>query len=468
MISTTSRRRALWLAGLACAIPWPSRAEPPNAGWAPALAAWGDSVESARSDERADAEALAEAPVLVPVSEDASAAAVEPADAGELRANEFPPARDETQRWVPGFAFHSGILGQRAEGSVDSPSSLTYNYIMRQQGTTPSSRQPTPPATQCPRINGQLIPEPSQVIVSRPLNQGFNAFGSGLTLVNQPCAHFTGVDPTAEVLPAGNDDLFLSPEVGASVEVMTPGLQGLPGRPRLFAHGGASLAFAFDRDVAKEGVPNGVGTIEPPSNPSLNPPLPPGSEGVLLFPQNPLVSEAAIIGQGSKTSGEVNTLIASAGVGVAFTVDALERRLRIRPSIEWMRQEIDVTGRVVRVYRADTGLNIAGLPQVNSVMLAPIDMDAEKARHFYGLGPGLEVEMDAARAGPLMLSLFASGQAYRMLGDTEVQMRASQDVEADGTYVLTDQTVEAEWSFHVHDWAYRGGVGLRFRWLPED
>jgi hypothetical protein len=27
--------------------------------------------------------------------------------------------------------------------------------------------------------------------------------------------------------------------------------------------------------------------------------------------------------------------------------------------------------------------------------------------------------------------------------------------------------VSAQWDFHKHAWSYRGGLGVRFRWLPE-
>jgi hypothetical protein len=481
MARTISRRRAAWLAGLACAIPWGARAESTGAeergAWAPALAAWGDSALPERGGERADAEALGAAPVLVAVGDEAAAAAASGAnDATDPQAAEF-PQRDETERWVPSFAFTSGIIGHRAEGSVESDSTLTYNYFMRQRGAVVSYQQPTPPATQCPTSGGPFtfIPAPSQVVVTRSLAEGTDPFGSGLVLASTPCSHFVGLEPRPDVLPTDGDDVFLTPFVGGSTEVMTPGLQGVPGRPRLFAHGDLSAAFSFVRNVAKEGVPGGIEYPSPqrvnssdPNSPIGPPDLPPGST---LIKTAPNTTEGSIPGIGSSTAGEVQTLVASAGLGVAFTIDAMERRIRIKPSVEYMREEIEVTGRLVRAYQVDTGLlkdAVPGAPLINGVYLDTIDLQAAKTRPFYGIGPGLEIEMDAARGGPVVLSLFASGQAYYMLGDLDVHMRAEQDVLADGTYVVTDQTVDADWDFHIHQWAYRGGVGLRFRWLPED
>jgi len=481
MIRSSSRRRAVSLALLACAAPWSARAEASGAaergGWTPALAAWGERVETTRGDERADAEALGAAPVLVPVQDESAGSAADAAAPADLGAAEF-PQRDETERWVPGFAFTSGIIGQRAEGAITADSPLSYNYYMRQRGGSAISyQQPTPPATQCPTSGGPFafIPAPSVVPVTRNLAEGADPFGSGLVLQPTPCGHFVGLDPRPAELPTDDDDLFLTPFVGGSAEVMTPALQGVPGRPRLFAHGDLLGAFAFQRNVAKQGVPGAVeypapGRVDPsdPNSPIAPPDLPPGSTLIKVAAGT---AEGTLPGIGATTSGEVTSLVASAGLGVAFTLDALERRIRIRPSIEYMREDIEVIGRLVRAYQVDTGLlkdAVPGAPLINSVYLDTIDLRAEKTRAFHGIGPGLEVEMDAARAGPVMLSLFASGQAYKMLGDLDVELSDSQEVVADGTYVLTNQTVEADWDFHIHSWAYRGGVGLRFRWLPED
>jgi hypothetical protein len=68
-----------------------------------------------------------------------------------------------------------------------------------------------------------------------------------------------------------------------------------------------------------------------------------------------------------------------------------------------------------------------------------------------------------------MLSVFVGGQAYRMLGDRDVNLMDSAmvDVPDDNPSTPATQEVSAKWEFHKHAWSYRGGLGLRFRWLPE-
>jgi hypothetical protein len=248
------------------------------------------------------------------------------------------------------------------------------------------------------------------------------------------------------VLPVAGSNLLLTPVVGFSTELMTPGLQQAPGRPRLFFHGDASLAFSLTRSFGREGVPEGV-----------------------EFPSSDLFPEVEVKGVGSITEAELKTLLISGGAGVAFTLDVWERRLRIKPSFEYLREEIEVTGRVIRAFRQDTGRSVGGV-LIPGVYLPPIELESNDTLTSYGIGPGLELEMDAARAGPFMLSLFVSGQAYRMLGDRDVEIDDTQTVAVPDENPATpaSQDVSAQWSFHPHAWSYRGGLGVRFRWAPED
>ena len=56
------------------------------------------------------------------------------------------------------------------------------------------------------------------------------------------------------------------------------------------------------------------------------------------------------------------------------------------------------------------------------------------------IGGGIELEMDTLRAGPFMIALFANGQAYRLLGDSDIRLFAS-----DGTNTATwDVTLDRE------------------------
>lgn len=452
-----AKRAALHLWASMLALPWalPASALDANAGrdetapWAPALAALGDTY--ARSDQRGGAgDAAAIVPVLVAVGVDAAAPAAGATDASGSSAA-APEGRDETERWVPAFAFTSGLIGQKAEGAVSSNSTLRYTYFAQDTGIVVSHTRPGPPS-QTP------ILRPLTTVITRSLSEGKGERFQTQSNVNDSL--IVGVLPNAtNALPAAGEDLFLTPTVGASVEVMSPGIQSIPLKPRLFLHGDATIAFAFDRDVAKEGVPEGA---------QIPDPVP------------PVYSEVQVKGVGSKTSGQVKTLVLGGGIGAALNLEMWERAVRIKPSFEFMRQEVDITGRLIRAFRKDTGLRqvaLGGLPvppvapplftTPASAAFIPVDLEASDTKTYYGIGPGLEFEVDAARAGPVMLTVFLAGQAYRMLGDLDVQLQASQVIN-DPALVPNNQTVTANFDFNLHSWAYRGGVGLRFRWLPED
>jgi hypothetical protein len=422
------------------------------AGWTPALAAWGARAPSPPPATGAaprlggGGAVAASSPALVSVGQGA-------AEATGDAAREYPATtRDETERWVPAFAFQSSMLGQNAEGSVDSKSSITYEYVVRQ-------------------VDARPIQPASRIIVTRLLREGKVNFFSprGGTPTELIAGNPFDPGPSAAcptctgglVLPRTGDNLLLTPTVGLSAELMTPGLQEAPGRPRLFFHNDASLGFSVTRSVGREGIPE---TVE----------FPP--EALTPFP-----SEVEVKGVGSKTETEVKTLLVSGGMGVAFTLDAWDRRLRIKPSFEYMRETIKVSGRLTRAFRQDTGLSAQPvrnpnpppafilLPAISDVWLPPIQLESSDEITNYGIGPGLEVEMDTARAGPVMLSIFVSGQAYRMLGkrDLELEDTAEVQVPDDNASTPATQTVSAEWDFHKHAWSYRGGLGVRFRWLPE-
>jgi hypothetical protein len=392
---------------------------------------------------------------------------------------------DETERWVPSFGFFSGTFAQNAEGTVDTS-------VIRYRSTTYPVQNPTPTTR----------------ILTQPLQTSAN-----------------------------NDDLFVTPYVGLSTEMMTPGLQGLPGRPRLFLHGDASVSFSATRFVAKQGIPK-EGLAIPPAvrrpytdgrsridvngqgvtNPNAAQPVDRNgnlvTDGNFVYPTSETIpgpgdapaatEEGSIEGQGASTTATVNTLVVSAGFGPAFTVPVGERRLRIKPSFEYFREEIEVTGLVTRAIRTNSGRTTSPCqyylgafpstlqslhcnpdqPNVPNTVRAQFvtpttELSEKKTKTYYGIGPGLEVEMDTARAGPFMLAVFLSGQAYRMLGDREIEFEATttlSDPAVNPSPVPANSacgptpgqcTVSTKWTFHPHAWTYRGGVGVRFRWLPE-
>jgi hypothetical protein len=254
--------------------------------------------------------------------------------------------------------------------------------------------------------------------------------------------------PSAEIRPpADGGDLIMASFVAMSLEVMSPALTQSFGKPRFFVHGDAAPSFAFTRTLAREGAPASCAFADPIPAECAPPPLNSNA--------NPAVSEPTVLGQGSETSAEVKTWLFSGGAGVAFTVPVGERRIRIKPSVEYMQEEVEVEGTVHRAIRTGTPAPQAPFPDGILPRYRGIVLSGSDSMTLHGIGPGLEIEMDTRRAGPFLLSLFVSGQAYKFLGKREISFSDSNE------YGET-----AEWNYEHHSWSYRGGVGMRFRFLP--
>jgi hypothetical protein len=238
-------------------------------------------------------------------------------------------------------------------------------------------------------------------------------------------------NPAQPIRPAASgESVLVPPFVGGDLELMSPGAASLPGSPRLFVHAGAAAVFPQTLTPAKEGAP---GPLE----------APPGVTGG--------IREDTVFGQGSQTSVENGPVVVTAGAGVAFTVDAFDRTIRIKPSVEYLWEELEVRGTVQRAV-ALTSISAAdGIEDFRLIVLR-----GQETTGFHGLGPGLEVETDAAQAGPFMASVFVGAQFYAILGDRTVAFGASNEF---------DET--AAWTAERDPWAYRAAVGLRLRWAPE-
>jgi hypothetical protein len=226
---------------------------------------------------------------------------------------------------------------------------------------------------------------------------------------------------------------------------MTPGVQSWPGRPRLFVHGDVVGAIGTERRVAHEKSPS-----------QLPDPL----------PSEPFFAEEAVPGIGSETTAEVQPLAISGGAGVAFTLDAWGRRIRIKPSVEYFREEIEITGSVIRAVNTDTGIVAQGTITQKPSVFFGVTLTSSETQDFQGVGPGLELEMDTVRVGPFMLSLFMNGRGVKILGDRKVEFAASTTV-TDPAMIPNTTTFDADWEFEKKPWIFGGGVGVRFRWLPE-
>ncbi len=222
---------------------------------------------------------------------------------------------------------------------------------------------------------------------------------------------------------------MMTPFVGGSIELMTPAWVSLPGRPRAYSHVDISFGFGPEYRIPKIRDPGSFRN----------------SPGSVSF------TEGTILGQGGQTAAEVEPLLVAAGAGFAFTLEAWDRALRIKPSLEYLREEIEIRGVVRRVVIQQTPAGSVNPPDFRHITLT-----AKKTQVYHGLGPGIELELDARRSGPFVLSLFIGAKAWAFL-DNEKQV-----------VIATNEFGEhAVFEFLKNRWAFAGSLGLRFRWVPE-
>jgi hypothetical protein len=229
------------------------------------------------------------------------------------------------------------------------------------------------------------------------------------------------------------------PFVGFSAELMTPTRVESWGKPRLFVHGDIAIAFDAGRNTAKEGSQGKVGIPIIDFNMDGIPDAQP--------------SVISATGTGSTARHEAEPLRLSAGLGVAFELELLGRTLRLRPSVEYQWQETET-----RLFVGDAESLSGGL----SCPCRILQLASRETHSFHGIGPGLELELDAGRLGPFGMSVFGGIQGYRELGERRVRMRVNDAAFDDG------KPASAEATFERDAWSFNGTVGLRFRWLPED
>lgn len=261
-------------------------------------------------------------------------------------------------------------------------------------------------------------------------------------IVIPPCSFFSTPPEAPNFLrPAENgSELGLSPLVGFDFELMTPTLEALPGRPRFFVRGGVNLIFPPSRDVAKEADPTSI------SSPRDKP-----------FDALPA---AALNGKGSKVAATLQTLGYGAGIGVAFPFEFRGRRLWVKPSAGWTRWSVDLNGKVVQGLKNDPDPRI--IANVFSPFVREVNLLKTVSQSFNGIGPGIDLELEAGRFGPIGVNVFAGGAAYRVIDDRDVAWSAVRELTGND---LPDDTATANFTYKVSPWMYRVGLGIRFQWL---
>jgi hypothetical protein len=280
------------------------------------------------------------------------------------------------------------------------------------------------------------------------------AIASGIAFQQQE-ARVESFDVTNDepLQPADNGrDWAVTPYVGVNLELLSPVVDSLPGKPRFFVNAEFLPSFGASLDIAKKGNPKGFE-------------IPFGD-----FPQGPecpfgfgCYSEAQVGGTGSKTTVEVKVPTFAVHAGISFPVELFGRQLYVKPSFGWFRYRVHVDGRVLRAIKPEEII-----PDVRFV-----ELEDGGNTNLNAIGPGLELELDVGRRGPVAPSLYFEGHAYRLLGDRKTDLSDSDSQQCEpgpGTTafcpaLLPPATYEANWRFKAKPWIYRIGMGMRFRWI---
>jgi hypothetical protein len=164
----------------------------------------------------------------------------------------------------------------------------------------------------------------------------------------------------------------------------------------------------------------------------------------------------------------VNPFLLTAGAGAALTFRAWDRVLRIKPSMEYLRQEVSLRGLVRRAVRVDP---TPGAPPPDDTFFRTVDLSGQTSRVYHGLGPGLEIEVETGRAGNFVVALYASARAWAFLNNDDLRVEDFNDDAVNCPPPPPGQvncsSESATFGFSQNDWAYGGNLGLRFRWSPE-
>jgi len=257
-----------------------------------------------------------------------------------------------------------------------------------------------------------------------------------------------GVDvgtPSQPIQPSESGrDLQPVPFVGTSLELMSPPLdEGMRARPRFFVHADFSLNFAQEDDIARTDD----------AGPQISIPQ------SLIEGNVTRIAADVLLGQGTRASVEIEPLSYGAGVGAAFEVQLFDQIIRIKPSIEYFSYEVQASGIVSRAVAT-----VSNLREPDDISdFRHILFESRRSKRFHGLGPGIEIETDAARVGSLVTSVFLSARAYSMFGNLEIRDNVFNTSDPDPLAQQENARFETE----IDRWLYRGSVGVRLRWAPK-
>jgi len=237
--------------------------------------------------------------------------------------------------------------------------------------------------------------------------------------------------PGNQGLPADGDDLLLDYYFGLSFELMAPSIADIGGHPQPFIHVDVLHPLGLEVDIAREGSPDGFEFAEFPGL------------------RNSTLTAAAVGGQGLKTEAEFKSPTVTVGLGLSFSFDWFDRPFRVRPSLQYFHEKVEVSGVMLD---AEGQRVIEDFVVIEDFDL--LSLTGAQTKTLHGLGGGVELEMEIARLKSGTLSIGAGFHLYHILGGRRFE------------FSETDGTDFASWSATMDPLVYRGGFGFRYRFLP--
>jgi hypothetical protein len=240
---------------------------------------------------------------------------------------------------------------------------------------------------------------------------------------------------------------------GASVDLASPEIPGMPISTRFFARADVSVSFDEKESLASEGDPG-----DPIRDPDAN--LEGGPVG-------------GILGTGTTLRVQAEPLILSAGMGLTFTTEIAERAVRIKPSLEWQYQRDEIYLRFADIESEGPNPEQCGPCRATA-------FQSQTTKGFHSLGPGVEIDVDSGRIGDFRISVFSQFRALGIVGDREAYLDATgawytRTVERiNGQNVVTsiepadgraDTTVVSR--YRREPWSFFAAAGVRIVWEPE-
>lgn len=228
--------------------------------------------------------------------------------------------------------------------------------------------------------------------------------------------------------------------VGGTVDLATPVLLDLPGRPRFFVH--ADVGFSYD--------------VEDPIVTSGDPGSPP------IVPERGAETALNIDKVGAAVRAEGKSLVLSGGFGPQLSFEYLDRGFRVRPTLEWM-------------YRVDTIKSLLGGAEseaATGTLCNPscrtLFIKAQNEKGYHSIGPGFELEADVGRFGDFMVGWYGSVRAFYVVSDRKANIRTTGAWRRIDNQPTTRPDTAFVTRYEREPWHYRFGMGIRVSWLPEE